>query len=554
MEGSWSIDARPAAKSAETGALRPVPSRASGWGLPDLTGLFRGYAHLRARQLAAQPPVATQENQLLALVRKAAGTKFGQDHGFDQIRSVADYQARVPLRVFNELWNDYWKHDFPRLNNTTWPGLVEYFAVSSGTSTGKVKHIPVTSEMIRSNYKAASDVLVHHLVNRPKSRMLAGKTFVFGGSTDLVKEAPGVFSGDMSGIAAKNRALWAKPYYFPPSSEARDVEWADKMAHLAPQSLGENIRAMTGGCNWLLLFFEHLAAMYPEQGNRIVDFYPDMEILVHGGVSMAPYRQRFDELLEGSHAELREVYPASEGFIAVADRGSDEGLRMVLDHGVFYEFVPVDELGSDNPTRHWVGNLETGIDYALVLTSCAGLWSYVIGDVVRLVDREIPRLLVTGRTAYFLTTFGEHITGELLESSLIDSAKEMQLTISEFSVGTQVSQQKGELGRHVHVIEFREGAQDQARAEALAVSVDRTLAQRNEDYRERRAVDGGIQPPLVVAAAPGAFNNWMKSRGKFGGQNKVPRVIGNPSTFDDLLQFVSDYNASAGGPDGAAMR
>ncbi len=544
MQRSWSVSTSPAAKEADNEFFVP-PRRKSGLKIPGLTSAFRAAARYRTRELAAQVPAAVQERQLLALVNKASQTKFGRDHGFDRITSVADYQAKVPLRTYTQLWDEYWKEAFPSLNSTTWPGLVEYFAVSSGTTTGQVKHIPVTGEMIKSNYKAASDVLVHHLVNRPKSRMLAGKTFVFGGSTDLVREAPGVFSGDMSGIAAKNRALWARPFYFPPSGETRHVEWEDKMAHLGPRSLGEDIRAMTGGCNWLLLFFEHLAEMYPQIGNRIVDFYPDLEILVHGGVSLAPYRARFNELLEGSHAELREVYPASEGFIAVADRGSGEGLRMVLDHGVFYEFVPVDELGHENPTRHWVGNLEVGVDYAIAVSSCAGLWSYLIGDVVRLVDREIPRLLVTGRTAYYLTTFGEHITGELLETSLIAAAKEKQLSISEFSVGTQVSKVKGEMGRHVHVIEFREGAQNETTAAAMAKVVDAQLAERNEDYRERRAVSGGIQPPHVIAAAPGAFNNWMKGRGKLGGQNKIPRVIGNPETFDDLLNFVESYNASA---------
>ncbi len=539
MVGSWSIEARSGARSADK-STQPSPEDRRFTGV---TGLFRAYARHRVRQLEAQPPAQTQERQLLSIVNKAAGTRFGRDHGFDRIASVADYQERVPLRVYDDLWNSYWKDAFPRLDNVTWPGLVEYFAVSSGTSTGNLKYIPCTKAMVRSNYKAASDVLVHHLVNRPRSRMLSGKTFVFGGSTDLVEHVPGIYSGDMSGIAAKHRAWWARPFYFPPKGETRFVEWEDKMAYLGPRSLEQDIRAMTGGCNWLLLFFEHLAAMRPDLGERIVDFYPEMEILVHGGVSLGPYRQRFEELLEGSHAEMRETYPASEAFVAVADRGPGEGLRMVLDHGVFYEFVPLEELARPNPTRHWVGNLEPGIDYAIVVSSCAGLWSYIIGDVVRFVDASTPRLLVTGRTAYYLTTFGEHVTGELLESSLIASAKVQGLNISEFSVGTEVFEEKGGLGRHVHVIEFREGLLDPKRVEAMAEAVDSTLAERNEDYRERRAVAGGILPPVIVAAAPGAFNNWMKSRGKLGGQNKVPRVIGDWTTFDDLLKFVESYNA-----------
>ena len=528
-------------ESAAGNVLMPTRPRPS-W-LPDPTWLARGYAAWRAKGLAAENPVHSQERQLQNLLRRAADTKFGRDHGFAHIKTVADYQRQVPLRRYDDFWQDYWKDSFPVLDNVTWPGRVGYFAVSSGTSTGNLKYIPCTDEMIRSNYRAAKDVLVHHLRNRPKSRVLDGKIFVFGGSTDLTDHGGGIFSGDTSGITGKNRASWAKPFYFPNVGDSNLVEWEDKISSLGPMSLQEKIRGITGGANWIVLFFEHLARMRPDLGETIADFYPDLEVVVHGGVSMAPYKSRFQELLRGSNAELREVYPASEAFMGVADRGSGEGLRLVTDNNVFFEFVPVEDLGRPNPTRHWVGNLETDIDYAIVLTSCSGLWSYVLGDVVRFVDRERPRLLITGRTSYYLSTFGEHVTGELMESTILDVARSLGLDVAEFTVGTEVFDDGRGFGRHVHVIEFRPELISDRQLRQMAVQVDQLLAERNEDYRERRAVGGGIAAPSMLAVAPGAINAWMKSQGKLGGQHKVPRVIGDWSKFKGLLDFVASYEA-----------
>ena len=517
----------------------PVRQRPS-W-LPDPTWLARGYASWRSHRLAMEDPIRSQEQRLHSLVKRASQTRFGRDHGFDYIRSVQDYQRQVPLRRYDDFWNDYWKDAFPVLNDITWPGRVGYFAVSSGTTTGRLKYIPCTDEMIRSNYRAAKDVLVHHLRNRPKSRVLDGKIFVFGGSTDLTDHGHGVFSGDTSGITGKNRARWAQPFYFPPVSQSQSVEWEDKIASLGPLSLSEKIRGITGGANWIVLFFEHLARMRPDLGETIADFYPDLEVIVHGGVSLAPYESRFQELLRGSNAEMREVYPASEAFMAVADRGSGDGLRLVTDNDVFFEFVPVEEMDGTNPTRHWVGNFETDVDYAIVLTSCSGLWSYVLGDVVRFVDRSPPRLLITGRTSYYLSTFGEHVTGELMETTILDVARKLGLDVAEFAVGTEIFNDGRGFGRHVHVIEFRHEPVHSQQLNRMAKQVDSLLAERNEDYRERRAVDGGIAAPQLIAVAPGAINAWMKSQGKLGGQYKVPRVIGDWSKFKGLVDFAAAY-------------
>jgi acyl-CoA synthetase (AMP-forming)/AMP-acid ligase II len=237
---------------------------------------------------------------------------------------------------------------------------------------------------------------------------------------------------------------------------------------------------------------------------------------------------------------MREVYPASEGFIAIADRGPGEGLRLIADHGLFYEFVPVGELGTDKPTRHWLGTVEPGVDYAIVLTTCAGLWSYVIGDVVRFVDKAPPRLIITGRTSYMLSSFGEHVSGELIETCVLAAAEAIGAQINEFSVGTQFPETgAGELGHHVYVVEFSEQIADPTRLAAFTNAIDRGLAERNEDYQERRVIAGGVSAPVVHAVPPGTFAQWMKSLGKLGGQNKVPRVIADQQQLTGLLDFIA---------------
>lgn len=513
----------------------PAPSRVPLPGTP----FIKLYAWNRWRALARQDAVEAQRLELLKLVRQAEKTRFGQDHRFHSIGSVADYQKRVRPRTYGEHWDEYWQAQFPHLQDCTWPGLMPFYAVSSGTSSGKVKYIPCSMEMVRSNKRAALDIFVHHLRNRPSSRVFDGKSFVLGGSTDLKEQAPGVYSGDISGIAARNVPWWIRRWYFPPKSLTFITDWEEKIERLAPLALQEDIRFMSGAPGWMTLLFEKLTALKGE-GARIGDVFPNLELITHGGVSLNPYRKRFEAMLEGSRAEMREVYPASEGFVAIADRGPQQGLRLIADNGLFYEFIPVAEVGQPNATRHWLGNIETGIDYAIVLTTCAGLWSYVIGDVVRFVDRAPPRLVITGRTSYMLSSFGEHISGELIETCVLAAAGAIAAQVSEFSVGTAFAEKAGgELGHHVYVVEFDAAINDPARVAAFTAAIDRELASRNEDYEERRVIARGVGAPVVHAVPPGTFAAWMKSEGKLGGQNKIPRVIGDPQLLGRLLSFVA---------------
>jgi hypothetical protein len=482
----------------------------------DGTPLFRPLAARRAAALARMDAAATQGGQLLALLRQAAATRFGIAHDFARIRSVAEYQARVPLRRYEEFRRAWWS-GFPVVEDATWPGRIPYFALSSGTSAGTTKRIPVTREMVRANRAAAFDVLARHLARHPRATPFGGLSFMLGGSTALEEPALGVRAGDLSAIAAVEVPWFLRPWCFPKPEDALIPDWSHKLDRLAETTPVARVTTLTGTPSWLLVLLEKLAARHGTPP------LPALQLLIHGGVAWAPYAARFAPLLPPGCA-THEVYPASEGFCAMADRGPGEGLALCLDHGCFFEFVPRAEIDAANPTRHWAATIETGLDYAVIVTSCAGLWSYVLGDTVRFVDRSPPRLFITGRLSYDLSVFGEHLSGEELDRSVLASCAAAGVTLAEYIAGATLL---GARGRHVVLLE---PAAPGGEAALLAAKLDAALRAENDDYAAHR--DGGqLDAPEVVLLPPGAIARWMQARGKAGGQNKVPRVIADTDAF-----------------------
>jgi len=485
----------------------------------DATPLLRLVTKRRIARLLAMDPAAAQEALLLRLVRRAAGTRFGAMHGFDRIHGVADYQARVPLRRYEQFWSDWWQPAYPVLRDVTWPGRIPYFALSSGTASGRTKYIPVSWAMVRANRGAGLDVLAWHLHGHRGSRILGGLSFMLGGSTALERPAPGVRQGDLSGIAAAEVPLSLAAWSFPPRHLALLADWDRKLAALTEATPHSHIRLLSGTPSWLVMLLERLAARHG------MPPLPKLDLLVHGGVAWAPYRARIAPFLPAG-CTTREVYPASEGFIAIADRGDGEGMRLNLDRGCFFEFVPLEELGAPNPRRHWAATIETGIDYAVIVTSCAGLWAYVLGDTVRFIGRNPPRLLVTGRTSYHLSAFGEHLVAEEIEAALLKTAAAQGIAVAEYTVGPVF---RGTRGLHRWLVEPA-GKADPAAAPRLAEALDAALMAGNEDYAQHRR-SGQLQPPELVMLQPGAFAAWMRAQGRLGGQHKVPRVIADPERF-----------------------
>ncbi len=487
----------------------------------DPTPIVRPFAGRRMRALGSKDPVAAQARVLAALVAAAARTVFGRAHDFAAVRDVASYQAAVPLRDYEAFWQAYWRDAFPVLNDITWPGRIPFFAVTSGTTTGRTKYIPLTHATLRQNRRTALDMIAAHLVAHPRSRLFGGRSFVLGGSTALVEEAPGIWSGDLSGIVNKTAPAWMRPLTFPPAKLGLLSDWDEKLDALARALPAQTITALSGVPSWVLILFDRLAAAY--------DRWPlaELELYVHGGVAWPPYAKRFRPYLDRTNAATREVYPASEGFIAFADRNPEDGLLLSFDTGLFFEFVPVEELEERTPTRHWIETIEVGVEYAIAVSGPSGLWSYLIGDTVRFVTRRPPRLVITGRTAYMLSAFGEHLIQSELDTAIVGAVEAAGTTLSEYVIGPLIPERG--LGHHRIYIEAADAAS--LDGYALARDIDQRLAALNDDYQVHRAGDVAMGAPEVRLLRHGVCAEWMRRRGRLGGQHKVPRVIADPTRF-----------------------
>jgi hypothetical protein len=514
-------------------------------------GFFGQYARRRRRRLDRQDAARVQQETLLRLVRFSQQTRFGQDHDFATIRSVADYQQRVPLREYEQFWQDYWQPAFPYLSGVSWPEHIPYFALSSGTTSGSTKYIPVSRQMVASNRKAALTTLALFLAAHPHTPLFTGRMFFLGGSTDLTPLASAAnraghlppLGGDLSGIANRTAGALLRPYTFPPLELALLRDWEVKMQRLAEQSARLPITVVGGVPSWLLLLFERLRQVTGRE--RIADIWPTLRIVIHGGTKFDPYRATFESIVGSDTVHFLEVYPASEAYLATEDPRY-QLLRLLPDLDNFFELVPVEDLGKDRPARHTIGDVELGVQYAVVLTTCAGLWSYVLGDTVAFEKREPPLLRFTGRTRYFLSAFGEHLISEEVERAIAAAADATGAGVVEFHVGPVFPTTTGTPGHHRYLVEFHQPPADMIR---FTEELDAALCRLNEDYQAHRSGNLTMLPPEVCAVRRGGFAEWMRSRGKLGGQHKVPRM-------DNSGQLTAELSAWFGGnsPRGCATR
>ena len=477
------------------------------------------HAHARVRQLDRMDAATVQDNTLLRLVRHARDTRFGRDHGFDTIESVSEYQARVPVRDYEFFWDHYWKATYPRLDNSTWPGFMPYYALSSGTTSGATKYIPVSREMVASNRKAAFTTTALFRHAHPNAKLMTGKFFFLGGSTDMRKQADGSFAGDLSGIAAKEVEGVVRPYTFPSLELSTIGDWEIKLPRLAESSIKEPIAAVSGVPSWMLKLFD--AVLQISGKKTIADVWPELRLVVHGGTLFDPYREAFQRTIGHDACKFVDVYPCSEGFVATEDPRHGL-LRLVPDHDLFFEFIPVEEVGRDRPLRHTLRTARVGVNYAIVLTSCAGVWSDLIGDTVRFESLNPPLLRFTGRTKYFLSAFGEHLIQEEVDAAVAHAAHVCGVMTVDHHVGPVFPTEPTTPGYHHYFVEFRgPGPADLTR---FASVLDGELNRLNEDYAAHRVGDLTMRTPVVTAVPEGGFANWMASRGKAGGQHKVPRM------------------------------
>ena len=490
------------------------------------------FAQMRVREVDRLDPVEAQLRTLRQLVQRAQNTKFGRDHDFSTIRTVEDFQRAVPLRTYEEMWRDYWSVAYPRLAGVSWPEFVPYYALSSGTTSGNTKYIPVTRQMVASNKKAALTNLAFFLHENPRAPIFRGRIFFLGGSTDLKTNDDGSLVGDLSGIAAREIASPLRPYTFPPPEIALMGNWDKKVQVLAEQSANLPITVLSGIPSWVLTLFDYLKKVTGKE--KIIDIWPTLQLVIHGGALFDPYRRVFREVIGSDRVKFQDTYPSSEGYVAVEDPRHGM-LRLLVDHGIFHEFVPMEELDAEKPTRHWLATIETGVQYAVALTTCAGLWGNVLGDTVRFESKDPPLLKFTGRTKYFLSAFGEHLISEEIEKAVSLAAEATGALVVDFHVGPVFPEQPTQPGKHRYLIEFTKEPDDLTN---FTAKLDAALQELNKDYFAYRVGSISVGMPEVWPVRHGGFADWMRSRGKFGGQNKVPRMDNSGAITRQLEKWM----------------
>jgi len=477
-----------------------------------------------------------QTKTFINLIARAKNTKFGKDHGFSSILSVEDYQKAVPLRTYEDFMVDYWKESFPVIDNITCPGRIPYFALTSGTATGKTKYIPLTTDMLRSNRLAALTMLGPYYQKSSIRNILNGHFLFLGGSTDLKYHAKGICSGDLSGITLASSPSWLKAFSFPHEDIALTDDWDKKLKQIVSVAKDLNITAISGVPSWLLILFSELKKATGK--DRITDIWQGLSLIVHGGVNFAPYHDTFRKEISDSDVLFMETYPCSEGFIAFEDLRYNK-LRLMTGHDIFYEFIPVDELKKDNPVRHTMLNFETGINYAIVITTPAGLWSYIIGDTICFENYDPPLLRFTGRTEQYLSAFGEHLICEEVEKAVNHASASINAIINDFHAGPVFPDHNTTAGSHLFIIEFEDYRNN---PDEISMLIDNKLKELNEDYRAHRTGDISIGEPKIIALKPGSFTEWMRSKGKLGGQNKVPRLDNTGKLTMEIKKWMTDNN------------
>ncbi len=476
----------------------------------------------------AQNAIADQEQVLQQLIRHGQRTAFGQEHHLAAVRTPEDLAQAVPIRDYEAL-KPYIERIKAGENDVLWPGRPLYFAKTSGTTSG-VKYIPMSRESTPLHFGTARDALFNYYARTGNGHWLDGKMIFLSGSPALEKIA-GIPTGRLSGISNHLVPAWLRTNQLPSWKTNCIEDWEEKLERIVDETLRADMRLISGIPPWVQMYYERLLQ---RTGKRTIrEIFPNYSVFVYGGVNFEPYRSVLEALV-GAPVDSVETYPASEGFIAFQDAFPHQGLLLNTNAGMFFEFVPVAEVGTPHPTRLWLRDVEAGQQYAIILHTNAGLWGYDLGDTVQFVSTRPYRLVVTGRVKHFISAFGEHVIGKEVEEALLPVARQAGVGIVEFTVAPQITPPEGGLPYHEWFIEFDQPPAD---LQAFALAVDARMRQQNIYYDD--LVRGGILRPLVIRTLQrDAFRNYMKTQGKLGGQNKVPRLANNRTIADALAAFV----------------
>ncbi len=471
--------------------------------------------------------IADQEAIFQSLIKSASVTDFGKEHQFQSIRTHADFVKQVPVRDY-EQYKEYIEKIKSGKQNVLWKGQPIYFAKTSGTTSG-VKYIPITKDSIPNHIHSARNALLYYMAESGNAQFANGKMIFLSGSPEL-ERVGGVATGRLSGIVNHHIPKYLQSNQLP-SYETNCIEdWEEKLQQIVLETENQNMSLISGIPPWMQMYFDRLIE---KTGKKVGDLFPNFSVMVQGGVNFEPYKQKLMDSI-GRNIDTIELFPASEGFFAFQDNIHEPGLWLNTNSGIFYEFIPMDEIGKDHPKRLCLKEVELGVNYALVISSNAGLWAYSIGDTVKFISKEPYRILVTGRIKHFISAFGEHVIAEEVEYAVLKACEELGVSITEFTVAPFVSNDQGK-SYHEWFVEFEHQPQD---LPLFASSLEQNLRLKNTYYDD--LITGNILAPLkITTIQKNGFIDYMKSIGKLGGQNKVPRLSNDRKIANELSVFIS---------------
>ncbi len=479
-------------------------------------------------------PLEVQEELLRDLTRMAQHTEFGSGYDFGSIKNSREFKERVPIRTYDE-FKPYIERLREGEQNILWPTKQKWFAKSSGTTSGKSKYIPVTSESLEEcHYKGGKDALSIYYELNHQADVYSGKTLVLGGSSSIHSYNKTCFTGDLSAIIIRNLPVWVELKRIPNKEIALMEDWEHKIDKMALASMNEDVRMVVGVPSWTLVLVKRILEM--KSKDKITDVWPHLELFLHGGVSFSPYRRQFEAIIDSPKMKYLETYNASEGFFGIQDRLGEKDMLLMLDYGIYYEFIPLANVQDEQPKTLSLAEVQVGEVYAMVISTNGGLWRYMIGDTIQFTSLNPFRIKVSGRTKHFINAFGEEVIIENAVSALEKACAETAATVSDFTAGPVYMETKKK-GRHEWFIEFQEAPND---FEKFKRVLDLALQDENTDYQAKRSYNLALEEPLVRAVPKGTFYKWMKKRGKLGGQNKVPRLSNNRSYLNELNELIEE--------------
>jgi len=490
--------------------------------------IFAGIQHRRNRKWI-ENPLAAQEKVLQLLLKKGAQTAFGKDHGFKEIRSHAEFAENVPVRDYEQV-RDYVDCSVAGEPDVLWPGKPLYFAKTSGTTSG-AKYIPLTQDSMPEHIQAARDAILAYIHDTGKAGFVDGKMIFLQGSPEL-DQKNGTNLGRLSGIVAHYVPKYLQKNRMPSWQTNIIEDWETKVEAIIDETIVEDMSVISGIPSWVQMYFERIVA---RTGKPVGEVFPNFNLFIYGGVNYEPYRKKFEQLI-GRKVDSIELFPASEGFFAYQNQQNDHGLLLLLDAGIYYEFIPLENYGKPGEKRLNISQVVTGVNYVLIISTTAGLWAYNIGDTVMFTSVKPFKLVVTGRIKHYISASGEHVIGKEVEEALKEAVGGFDLTVNEFTVAPQLDPPEGELPYHEWFIEF--GGTGEEEYSAFAKAIDHAMQEQNIYYKD--LIQGNILQPVKITPVPkNGFNEYMSRVGRLGGQNKIPR-LSNDRKIAEVLEEIID--------------